>query len=215
MPTFHTGRFTVLAALWLAVTIAGAQSVSNSGSINGSVVDPTGAVVAKATVEIRNPVSGFDRSITTDDSGKFAFTNIPFNPYHLVVTAEGFAAVVQDVEPRSSVPVNLTIKLQLATSTTQVTVEAEGGDLVENDSTFHSDIDKSLFDKLPLESASSSLSSLLPFQPRASRPIPMAYSTGSAITPRTRFRWTDNPSRTSRARYSPTRFRSIRFSLWK
>jgi hypothetical protein len=150
-----------LAALWLAVTIAGAQSVSNSGSINGSVVDPTGAVVAKATVEIRNPVSGFDRSITTDDSGKFAFTNIPFNPYHLVVTAEGFAAVVQDVEPRSSVPVNLTIKLQLATSTTQVTVEAEGGDLVENDSTFHSDIDKSLFDKLPLESASSSLSSLV------------------------------------------------------
>jgi hypothetical protein len=125
------------------------------------VVDPTGAVVAKATVEIRNPVSGFDRSITTDDSGKFAFTNIPFNPYHLVVTAEGFAAVVQDVEPRSSVPVNLTIKLQLATSTTQVTVEAEGGDLVENDSTFHSDIDKSLFDKLPLESASSSLSSLV------------------------------------------------------
>jgi hypothetical protein len=100
MPTFHTGRFAVLAALWLAVTIAGAQSVSNSGSINGSVVDPTGAVVAKATVEIRNPVSGFDRSITTDDSGKFAFTNIPFNPYHLVVTAEGFAAVVQDVEPR-------------------------------------------------------------------------------------------------------------------
>jgi hypothetical protein len=161
MPTFHTGRFAVLAALWLAVTIAGAQSVSNSGSINGSVVDPTGAVVAKATVEIRNPVSGFDRSITTDDSGKFAFTNIPFNPYHLVVTAEGFAAVVQDVEPRSSVPVNLTIKLQLATSTTQVTVEAEGGDLVENDSTFHSDIDKSLFDKLPLESASSSLSSLV------------------------------------------------------
>jgi hypothetical protein len=161
MPTFHTGRFAVLAALWLAVTVAGAQSVSNSGSINGSVVDPTGAVVAKATVEIRNPVSGFDRSTTTDDSGKFAFTNVPFNPYHLVVTAEGFAAVVQDVEPRSAVPVNLTIKLEVATSTTQVTVEAEGGDLVENDSTFHSDIDKNLFDKLPLESASSSLSSLV------------------------------------------------------
>jgi hypothetical protein len=161
MPTFHTRRFAVLAALWLAVTVAGAQSVSNSGSINGSVVDPTGAVVAKATVEIRNPVSGFDRSTTTDDSGKFAFTNVPFNPYHLVVTAEGFAAVVQDVEPRSAVPVNLTIKLEVATSTTQVTVEAEGGDLVENDSTFHSDIDKNLFDKLPLESASSSLSSLV------------------------------------------------------
>jgi hypothetical protein len=140
---------------------APAQSVGNSGSINGTVVDPTGAVVAKATVEIRNPVSGLDRSTTTDAAGKFAFTNIPFNPYHLVVTAEGFAATVQDVEPRSAVPVSVAIKLKVSGSTTQVTVEAEGGDLVENDPTFHTDVDKSLFDKLPLESQSSSLSSLV------------------------------------------------------
>jgi hypothetical protein len=140
---------------------ASAQSVGNSGSINGTVVDPTGAVVAKATVEIRNPVSGLDRSTTTDVAGKFAFTNIPFNPYHLVVTAEGFAAVVQDVEPRSAVPVSVAIKLHVAGSTTAVTVEAEGGDLVENDPTFHTDVDKNLFDKLPLESQSSSLSSLV------------------------------------------------------
>src|SRR6202521_1655516 len=140
---------------------ASAQSVGNSGSINGTVVDPTGAVVAKATVEIRNPVSGLDRSTTTDAAGKFAFTNIPFNPYHLVVTAEGFAALVQDVEPRSAVPVSVAIKLQVAGSTTAVTVEAEGGDLVENDPTFHTDVDKNLFDKLPLESQSSSLSSLV------------------------------------------------------
>ena len=127
----HTRRFAALAAvtLFLAVTFAGAQSAGSSGSVNGSVVDPTGAVVANATVEIRNPVSGFDRSTTTDAAGKFAFTNIPFNPYHLVVTAAGFAAMVQDVEPRSSVPVTLAIKLQVASSTTQVTVEA-GEDLV-------------------------------------------------------------------------------------
>ena len=140
---------------------ASAQSVGNSGSINGTVVDPTGAVVAKATVEIHNPVSGFDRSTTTDASGKFEFTNIPFNPYHLVVTAEGFAATVQDVEPRSAVPVNVAIKLKVSGSTTQVTVEAEGGDLIENDPTFHTDVDKNLFDKLPLESQSSSLSNLV------------------------------------------------------
>ena len=45
-------------------------------------------------------------------------------------------------------------------SSESVTVEA-GNDLVENDSTFHTDVDKDLFDKLPLESASSSLSSLV------------------------------------------------------
>jgi hypothetical protein len=125
------------------------------------VLDQTGAVVPNAKVEIRNPVSGFDRSATTDASGKFSFTNIPFNPYHLTVVAEGFSSYTQDVEPRSSVPLNISINLKVSTSTTSVTVEAEGGDLVENDSTFHTDVDKNLFDKLPLESRSSSVSSLV------------------------------------------------------
>jgi hypothetical protein len=140
---------------------ASAQSVGNSGSINGTVVDPTGAVVANAVVEIRNPVSGFDRNATTDAAGRFAFTNIPFNPYHLTVTASGFSSNVQDVEPRSSVPVNVAVTLKVLGSNTQVTVQAEGGDLVENDPTFHTDVDRNLFDKLPLESQSSSVSSLV------------------------------------------------------
>ena len=48
-----------------------AQSSGNSGSITGTVVDPTGTVVPNATVEIHNPVSHFDRTTTTDDAGKF------------------------------------------------------------------------------------------------------------------------------------------------
>src|ERR1700720_1556938 len=162
MRTFYRARLAALAALALSLAAtAVAQSAGNSGSIDGTVTDPTGAVVSKARVEIRNPVSGFDRSAMTDSSGKFQFTNIPFNPYHLTVTAPGFAAYVQDVEPRSSVPVSVAIKMQVAGSTEQVTVEAEGGDLIENDPTFHTDVDKNLFDKLPLESQSSSVSSLV------------------------------------------------------
>jgi hypothetical protein len=137
-----------------------AQSSSNSGSINGTVLDPSGAVVPSAMVEIHNPISHFDVSTSTDKAGNFSLPNIPFNPYHLTVSATGFAPMAQDVTVRSVVPVNISIKLQVSGSTEQVTVEA-GGDLVENDSTFHSDIDKALFDKLPLESTTSSLSSLV------------------------------------------------------
>jgi hypothetical protein len=161
MLSSYKWRFGVIFAVAFLTAAVGAQNVGNFGSINGTVVDPTGAVVPKATVEIRNPVSGFDRSTTTDSSGKFTFTNIPFNNYHLTVTAEGFAAAVQDVEPRSAVPVSVAIKLNVAGSTTAVTVEAKGEDLLENDPTFHTDVDKNLFDKLPLESQSSSLSSLV------------------------------------------------------
>lgn len=80
--------------LGLAATMARAQSAGNSGSIYGAITDPTGAVVPNATVRIRNPVSGFERSITTNDSGMFEFSNIPFNPCHLSVTAYKVKKVV-------------------------------------------------------------------------------------------------------------------------
>ena len=154
--------FRVVLLILLAMSCASvAQFVSNSGSINGTVTDTTGAVVPKAKVEIHNPVSGFDRSTATDSAGKFEFTNIPFNPYHLTVMAAGFTSFTEDVEPRSSVPVTIAVKLKVAGSTTAVTVEATGGDLIENDSTFHTDVDRKLFDRLPLESQSSSVSSLV------------------------------------------------------
>jgi Carboxypeptidase regulatory-like domain/TonB-dependent Receptor Plug Domain len=137
-----------------------AVAQSTSASISGTVVDPSGAVVANARVELHNPVSHFDRSATTDSSGKFTVSNVPFNPYHLSVTGAGFAPYAQDVEIRSVVPLDVKISLKLAGSSESVTVEA-GGDLLENDPTFHTDVDKNLFDKLPLESASSSVSSLV------------------------------------------------------
>ena len=112
-----------------------------------------------ASVEIHNPVSQYDRSTTTDTSGNFNFDNVPFNPYHMTVTAEGFAKKSQDVEVRSVVPVSLKVPLQVSGSTTSVTVEAGAADLIENDPTFHTDVDRNLFNKIPLESTTSELSS--------------------------------------------------------
>jgi len=146
-------------AMVLNVGTANAQSGAG-GSINGTVLDSSGAVVPNATVKIHNPVSGLDRTTATDNSGKFSFSNIPFNPYHLSIAIQGFAPYAQDVEVRSSVPVNVSANLQVAGSSDVVTVEA-GADLLENDPTAHTDVDRALFDKIPLESASSSLSSLV------------------------------------------------------
>jgi len=146
--------------LVLSVVTANAQSTGNS-MVSGTVVDPSGAVVVGATVEMRNPVSGFTRTTTTDVKGNFSFPNVPFNPYHLTVTKKGFASSAQDLDVRSVVPTNLSINLTVTGSTETVTVEASGEDLLENDSTFHTDVDRDLFDKIPLESASSSVSSLI------------------------------------------------------
>ena len=133
----------------------------SSGTITGVVKDPSGGVLANATVEVADPVSGYSRETSTGPDGDFRFTNIPFNPYHLAVTAKGFAAFSQDIDVRSVVPVSLDISLKLGTATANITVAASGEDLVETESTPHTDMDRDLFDKLPLESQSSSVSSLV------------------------------------------------------
>jgi hypothetical protein len=140
---------------------ASAGWAQNSAPISGTVLDPTGAVVPKATVEIHNPVSGYDRSTATDNSGNFSFANVPFNSYHMTAALSGFTTYAQDVDVRSSVPLYLKISLELAGSTSAVTVEAAGEDLIETTSTEHTAVDRNLFEQLPLESASSSVSSLI------------------------------------------------------
>jgi len=144
----------------LFTSVASAQ-LGNAGSIEGVVKDPSGGAVVNATVEVNYPVTGYTRTVKTSGDGTFRFANVPFNPYHMTVTADGFAAYSQDVDVRSTVPTKADVSLKVGTSVTSVTVESNGGDLVENDPSFHTDVDTSLVDRLPLESQSSSVSSLV------------------------------------------------------
>src|ERR1700737_3540803 len=155
--------FRFLALSLSILFLAPSDRAQSSGTIEGVVKDASGAAIPNATVEIHNPVSQFERSTTTDTDGKFRFISVPFNPYHLVVTASGFAGFSQDVDVRSVVTVGLTASLKVASAETSVTVQGEASDLIENDPTAHTDVDRNLFQKMPLESASSSISSLITF----------------------------------------------------
>ena len=141
----------------LGIAIAGATSVAGqglggAGTVQGTVTDSTGAVLVAIGVDISNPVSGFSRTTTTDQTGKFVFRNLPPNTYHLQVSAQGFQTLERDVDVRTSVPIDLPLSLALATETTTVQVVGHvQQDLLEHDPTAHTDIDQSLVDKLPLE----------------------------------------------------------------
>ena len=154
-----TLRILPLIALAFAALAASAQSGS-AGAVRGAVTDPSGAVIPNATVQLTYAVSGFDRTTTTDASGQFTISNVPFNPYKIAASAKGFASFSQNVEIRSSVGITVNLVLQIAGASQTVTV-VSGGDLIEDDPTFHVDVDRDLFNKVPLESASSTLSSLV------------------------------------------------------
>jgi hypothetical protein len=145
--------------IFFSLNVSTLFAQSNSGIVSGTVTDPIGAVIPGAVVSISNPVSGYSRSAPTDSAGHFQFTNLPLNSYHVTATAKGFAPVAQDAHVTSSIPVTTTLALKVEGSSTSVTVEAE--DLVSNDPLAHTNVDRNLFNRLPLESQSSSLSSLV------------------------------------------------------
>ena len=131
-----------------------AQELGGAGTLQGTVRDATGGVMVSASVSLSNPVSGFRRDSTTDEGGRFSFRNVPPNPYHLEIVAQGFQSIEKDVEVRSSVPLELTLTMALAGASTTVEVVGHGQDLLEHDPTAHVDIDQSRVARMPLESSS-------------------------------------------------------------
>jgi len=107
-----------------------APAQSNSGTVSGTVTDPSGAVVSGASISIENPVSAYSRAASTDKAGHFQFTGLPFNPYHLSISGAGFSTSSQDVDVRSAVPVVIAVALKVGAAASTVTVEG-GQDLVE------------------------------------------------------------------------------------
>ena len=156
---FTRGKLFILPFLVLALASVCALG-QNAGAIHGTVTDPSGAVIPGATVRLSNTGSGLARTATSDALGQYSFANVPFNPYRIDASANGFAPLSQNTEIRSVVGITLNLVLQIATASQTVTVEAEG-DLVETDPTFHTDVDRDMFIKVPMASESSGLSSLV------------------------------------------------------
>ena len=142
------------------------QSLGNAGTIEGTVVDQSGAAIPKAEVHLSNPVTGYSQTTTAGSDGSFRLTNIPPNPYRLEVTAAGFGTTSQEVDIRNSVPVQVKPTLAVAGTRTSVTVEAAGTAIVENDPSAHVDVDRSQMLKIPA------------FDPGASLSEAIVYSTG-------------------------------------
>jgi len=114
--------FAILVVLSLAVA-ANAQTFR--GAINGTVTDPSGAVVPNAQVKATESATGIDHTTTTTSDGAFAFQDIPLGFYKVIVTATGFPAYsVDKVQVVAGQIYTLQVKLALQQQTTTVEVSA-------------------------------------------------------------------------------------------
>jgi hypothetical protein len=129
--SFHFAFLTLLAPLALHAQVVG-------GSIEGSVSDPSGAVVPNAHVVIRNDDTGTQRSLTTGANGGFAAPSIAVGTYTLSVDATGFAhytrkgvtlTVGQSLSLNLTLPLSTreTVNVQSTPSTVNTSTEETSG----------------------------------------------------------------------------------------
>src|SRR5260370_11531336 len=124
----------VLAAVVLTVVwcLPSAAQVIK-GSISGTVVDKSGAVVAGADVKARNVETGVVTATTSDSSGLFRLSLLPVGTYTVEITAKGFRTLAQNnVAVTAGTDVGLgSLTLEVGEATTTVEVTAPASPLVE------------------------------------------------------------------------------------
>jgi len=103
-----------------------------TGSIRGTVLDPSGAIVPAATITAKQGETGLIRSVATDHQGAYLLVELPIGHYQLEVEAKGFQRYLQqgislDVNETATV----SIHLKVGSETQQVEVNADA-ELVQN-----------------------------------------------------------------------------------
>src|SRR5213082_3091770 len=117
-------RFILATVIVLFVAMS-ADSQTFRGAINGTVTDPSGAVVPRAQVKATEVATGVEHSTVTTAEGQFAFQDIPLGFYKVSVIAPGFAGrTVDKVEVTAGNIYTLPIKLALGEETQIVEVSA-------------------------------------------------------------------------------------------
>ena len=113
------------ACLLLTSPIAHAQGVGDSGSLSGTVTDPTGAVIPKGTITADDTSRGTRLSATVEGNGQYRFTNLPPGTYDLTAQIPGFQSQIQKgVVITVGQVANLDFHLQVATTSSVVEVSA-------------------------------------------------------------------------------------------
>jgi hypothetical protein len=130
MKLYRVGLGIALFAVLLAVMFGAAASAQDTGSITGTVSDPSGAAVSGAKVTLTNPAQGVSRTVSSNGAGDFVFPLLSIGSYDITVSAEGFKkyqarGVKLDVAQKARV----NVALEVGAVTTEVVVQ--GADIAQ------------------------------------------------------------------------------------
>ena len=133
------------------ITAAAMAQTAGSGTITGTITDPSGAAVPGATVTVHNADTGADRTMQSSEAGLYNATFLQPGHYDVSAAKTGFSTVQRQgllVEVGRTVTVDLALAVQSGTQTVTVTGEAP---VVDTQKTYNSqEIDENLVKDLPI-----------------------------------------------------------------
>jgi len=145
-------KFVFLFALLFSLPLAAQKT---SGTIRGTVTDPSGAVVAGAQVTVTNVNTAATRVATTGSEGLYAFTDLQPGVYDVKISHPKFReSVTKNLELNVSSEAVVNASLQLGSVTEQVTVEANAVQVETNTGTVGNVVEGNQVRELPMNGRS-------------------------------------------------------------
>jgi len=115
----------ILIGLVLATVVFGQQLATNSGAINGTVTDASGAAIPNVKVTITSPALQGAQTFATNEQGNYRFPDVPIGLYRITYEAPGFATMVRE-QVNITLGFSATINIGMTPATQQQTVVVTG-----------------------------------------------------------------------------------------
>ena len=138
---------TVLFTLTFICSTASAQFTS---AIEGTVTDPNGSVVPKASVTIKSASTGIERTVETSDSGYFRISALPASSFTMIIKAGGFKTTQKEITLEVAQIKTLNIALEVGAQTAEVLVTTEAPQIESAQASVSNQIDQKRVADLPL-----------------------------------------------------------------
>ncbi len=140
-----------LATICLLLMAMAASAQSDRGAITGVVTDPTGAVVARAEVIVKNIATGTEYKTGATETGNYTIPSLPAGSYELRVEAPGFKKfILQGVQVQLLQTTRVDAALEVGAATDAVTVQATAPLLQTESAEQSTNISGRLFNSMPL-----------------------------------------------------------------
>ncbi|HXZ42302.1 MAG TPA: carboxypeptidase-like regulatory domain-containing protein [Terriglobales bacterium] len=139
----------ILSVLCLVTQFLMAQA-TNTGTVAGTVTDPSGAVVSGATVTLTDHATGTQRTTATNASGHYIFVDVGPGAYDLVISKQGFTTTkAPNLQVMVGQSTTFNTALQVGGATVEVEVNAAGAELQTMNATVGNTITSAALDALP------------------------------------------------------------------